>query len=162
MYHVALPIILFVLVLTLIFIVVVFLFSVKISPRTSGYKYMFNSSDVKFSTSKFRNRVPLLKLTLKTEYVLPFCVWSFLLYYMILFWEITHYATCVLYSPVFMEVVCSAKASKHKRCLNNKVFHIFQIKSPKVIHLCFLEWERTGGGTHTSWFFENTYAGKLA
>lgn len=119
-------------VLTLVFTVVVFLFSMKISPRTSGYKYMFNSSVVKFSTSKFR--VPLLKLILKIESVLPFCsiCTVILLYYMVLFWEITHYAMCFLYSPVFMEVVHSAKASKH---LNNKVFHILQIKSPKVINI---------------------------
>lgn len=35
---------------------------------------------------------------------------------------------CFLYSPVFMEVVCSAKAIKINRWLNYKVFHIFQIK----------------------------------
>lgn len=52
---------------------------------------------------------------------------------------------CFLYSPVIMEVVCSVKASKHKRCLNNKVFHIFQIKSPKVIHLYIFKQERIGG-----------------
>lgn len=67
------------------------------------------------------------------------CAQSFLLYYIVLFWEITHYATCFLYSPVFMEVMRSAEASEHKRWLKNKVFHIFQIKRPKVIHLYFLK-----------------------
>lgn len=33
---------------------------------------MLNSSDINFSVSKFRNRIPLLKLTLKM-YVLPLC-----------------------------------------------------------------------------------------
>lgn len=130
LYHVALPIILFILVLTLVFIVVAFLFSIKISPRTSGYKYMFNSSDIKFSTSKFRNRIQLLKLTLKTEYVLPFCSMCMVIFTVLHDLILGNYPLChvLLYSPVFMEVVCSAKASKHKRCLNNRVFHIFQVQ----------------------------------
>lgn len=62
-----------------------------------------------------------------------------------------------------MEVVCSVKAIKHNRWLNNKVFHIFQIKSAKGIHLYFLKWERIRGVmTHTLWFFGNICVGKLA
>lgn len=62
-----------------------------------------------------------------------------------------------------MEVVCSAKAIKHNRWLNNKVFQIFQIKSPKVIHLYFLKWESIGGVMMpTLWFFGNSCVGKLA
>lgn len=139
---------------------VAFSFSMKI--RTSGYKYIFNSSDTKFSTLNFRNRVPFLKLTLKTEYVLHFCSVCTVIFTVlhVLFWEITHYAMGFLYSSVFMEVMCSAKASKH---LNNEVFHILQIRSPKVINFYFLKWERIRGVmTHTSWFFGNTYVEKLA
>lgn len=143
---------------------VVFLFGTTISPRTSDY--MFSSSDMKFSTSEFKNHCwsRHLKLSICSSFLL--CVQLFLLRDMVLFCDIIHYTMCIFYSPAFMEVVGSAKGMK-TQCWSNKVFHLSHTYfKPKVqkLSVCILKkCEGTGGVmTHTLAFFGSIYVGKLA